>query len=205
MMIDEQVSIRSIMAALSFNKAELVAKQIDGISQKPFLAALRLAGYEYSQKSPKGWHYVGDGVEPLDKSIFDFVKRGSSRVKSVSQKVHTPVKSSNTKVNSSSLHTSVKSGNTEVDSSSFHTQFTTDEVRMIREMLKSFQVSTSLPVDTLHERVKQLTQGDKTRKTIVIDSTIGNRFDGFCDAEKVNKSDVLHLALLDFMDKYEGV
>ncbi len=39
------------------------------------------AGYKYKTKAPLGWHYVEEGVEPLDKSIFDFhVKQTSSRV-----------------------------------------------------------------------------------------------------------------------------
>ena len=75
----------------------------------------------------------------------------------------------------------------------------------IKEMLKSWQESA--PVikmePTLHERIKQLPQEEKTRKTIVIDQTIGERFDVFCEAERLNKSDILHLALADFMDKFK--
>ena len=43
----------------------------------------------------------------------------------------------------------------------------------------------------------------KTRKTIVIDQSIGNRFDVFSETERLNKSDNLRLALADFMDKFE--
>ena len=56
---------------------------------------------------------------------------------------------------------------------------------------------------TLHERIKQLPREEKTRKTIVIDQSIGNRFDVFCEAERLNKLDVLQLALADFMYKFE--
>jgi hypothetical protein len=35
----------------------------------------------------------------------------------------------------------------------------------------------------------------------VIDQSIGERFDG--EAERLNKLDILHLALADFMDKFE--
>ena len=54
------------------NKAEHIAKVIDGISQKPLLRALKEAGYGYSNKAPKGWHFVGEGAEPTEKSIFDY-------------------------------------------------------------------------------------------------------------------------------------
>lgn len=77
---------------------------------------------------------------------------------------------------------------------------------MIKEMLKSWQESpstTQTNESSLYDRVKQLPQSDKTRKTIVIDRVIGNRLDGFCETERINKSDVLHLALTDFLEKYE--
>lgn len=198
MMIDEQATIRSILEALKKNKAEAVAKEIDGISQKPFLAALKTAGYKYSTKAPVGWYYVGEGVEPLDKSIFDFhLKRGSSPKKNSSPKVHKPVSSSNIEVTRS---------NTPVTNNShaIHQQFTQDEVRMIKEMLKQWNEAAPTIVEvgeSLYERIKQLPQGDKTRKTIVIDKSIGERLDDFCKSERVNKSDVLHLALVDFFEK----
>ena len=52
--------------------------------------------------------------------------------------------------------------------------------------------------DQIYERIKQLPKGGKTRKTIVIDKSIGERLDEYCEVERVNKSDVIHLALLDF-------
>jgi hypothetical protein len=47
----------------------------------------------------------------------------------------------------------------------------------------------------LHDRIKWIPQDAKTRKTVVIEKSIGERLDSFCKAERVNKSDVLHLAL----------
>lgn len=188
MRIDEKASIKSILEALAEgNKAEAIAKEVEGISQKPFLNALREAGYSYSNKSPKGWHYVGEGAEPLDKSIFDYVKRSSSPKKSNSPIIHKVFTPSNNEVT--------------VNSPAFHPQFTGDEVSMIKEMLKSWK--EAVPVsESVHDRIKHLPQGDKTRKTIVIDESIGKRLDNFCGIEKVNKSDVLNLALIDFLEKY---
>ncbi|WP_421101793.1 hypothetical protein ACOKXV_17805 [Sporosarcina psychrophila] len=64
-----------------------VAKQIDGISKDPLASALNAAGYKYSGATPRGWTFVGDSDEPLDQSIFDFVKSKSSAKKSHSQAV----------------------------------------------------------------------------------------------------------------------
>jgi hypothetical protein len=188
MRIDEQASIKSILEALAEgNKAEAIAKELEGISQKPFLNALKEAGYNYSNKAPKGWHYVGEGAEPLNKSIFDYVKRNSS-----SKKINLPI-----------IHKEFTPSNNEVtvNSPMVHSQFTADEVSMIKEMLESWK--EAVPVgESVHDRIKHLPKGDKTRKTIVIDESIGKRLDSFCGIEKVNKSDVLNLALIDFLEKY---
>lgn len=214
--IDERATIGSILNAIrAGNKAEHIAKAIDGISQKPFLKALKDAGYEYSNKAPKGWHYMGEGVEPIEKSIFDYVnfsssnvKRTSSKVNKPSQMVHTEFTLSNAEVASSNIE--VKSSNTPEVSPVIHPQFTRDEISDLVEMLQEWrlkkaeeQLGAPQEPKQVHERIKALPQGDKTRKTIVIDKAIGKRLDDYCKEERVNKSDILHLALLDFLDKVE--
>jgi hypothetical protein len=194
MSVDQKASIGSILEVLAQEgvKTGDVAKQIPGISEKPFRNALREAGYEFRNSGQKGWFFIGEGEEPLDKSIFDYVKPSSP-------KVHTPFTQSNKKFTES---------NKEFTDNSpiVHEQFTQDEIRMIKEMLKSWQevVPTKQTNEqSLYNRVKQLPQSDKTRKTIVIDHVIGKRLDEFCEAERINKSDVLYLSLADFLEKYE--
>ncbi len=187
MSVDQKASIRSILEGLAQEgvKTGDVAKQIPGISEKPFRHALKEAGYEFRNSGQKGWFFIGEGEEPLDKSIFDYVKSNSP-------KVHTSFTQSN----------KLFTNNPPI----VHEQFTQDEIHMIKEMLKSWQEVTSTTQtneQSLYNRVKQLPQSDKTRKTIVIDRVIGKRLDEFCEAERINKSEVLHLALADFLEKYE--
>lgn len=199
MMIDEKASIRSIVEALKTRGVGEIAKQIDGISKDPLAWALNEAGYKYSNAKPRGWHYVGEGVEPLDKSIFDYVKRSSSPKKSNSPKVHKPITPSNT---------AIAQSNTQVTDITpvVHQQFTSDEVGMIKEMLRSWQEAVPTVIEeageSVHDRIKKLPQDAKTRKTVVMDKSIGERLDTFCKGERVNKSDVLHLALADFLKAY---
>lgn len=186
MNIDERASISSILDALKSSGISQVAKQIEGISKDPLGKALNAAGYSYSSAKPRGWHFVGEGDEPLEKSIFDYVKRSTSEKKVVSQRSH---------------------NNSTTNSQQIHMQFTEDEVLMIKNMLKSFEETAAGALVeqklSLHERIKQLPTEDKVRKTIVVDDTIGNLFDEFCDREKLNKSDLLHLAMADLMDRYK--
>ena len=97
--------IKSILAALKIegNKTSDVAKAIDGISEKPFRVALKVAGYEFSNRAPKGWHYVGEDDEPLHKSIFDYVKQGNPQVKRTSPKVHTNMSMGESEVTASEI------------------------------------------------------------------------------------------------------
>ncbi len=212
--IDAKVSINSILLALGTEgvKTGDVAKVIPGISEKPLRNALKAAGYEFRNQAPKGWHFIGEGVEPLNKSIFDFVNKAkaSSSKKSNSHTVHKQFIQSN---KDSTSGNPVKITPT---SPVINEQFTQDEVKIIKEMLKTWQQAASQgkvqvdkykhegSVTTVHERIKALPQDKKTRKTVVIDKTIGNSLDLFCKAERVNKSDVLHLALIDFLNKYQG-
>ena len=204
--IDEKATLNSILTALrAGNKAENIAKSIEGISQKPFLKALKMAGYEYSNKAPKGWRYTGEDPEPLDKSIFDYVNFNSTKVNSSSPIIHQEITQSNTDVNSS---------NQDITSQSpvIHPQFTQNEVSMLMEMLFEWQQQKNIiePSEKIkvpqqvHERIKGLPQSDKTRKTIVIDKRIGDRLDTYCKSERVNKSDILHLAIMDFLNKVEN-
>lgn len=198
--IDEIATIGSILDALKVEgvKTGDVAKAIDGISEKPLRNALKQAGYEFQNKAPKGWHYVSEGEQPLNKSIFDYVKQSNTKVKDSSPKV---IKS----------NTQMKSSNTEITAVSpiVHPQFTRDEVEDLVAMLQEWRMNKTaeqLGVQEpkgLHERIKQLPIGGKTRKTIVIDKEIGERLDAYCQAEKVNKSDILHLALMDFLNRQE--
>lgn len=194
MSVDQKASIRSILEALAQEgvKTGDVAKQIPGISEKPFRNALKEAGYEFRNSGQKGWFFIGEGEEPLDKSIFDYVK-------SSSLKVHTPFIQSNKKFTESNKKFIYHSP-------TVHEQFTQDEIHMIKEMIKSWkEVASTTQSDelSLYDRIKQLPQSDKTRKTIVIDRIIGKRLDKFCETERINKSDVFHLALTDFLEKYE--
>ena len=55
----------------------------------------------------------------------------------------------------------------------------------------------------LYERTRSLDRGNNTRKTYVIAETVATRFDAIADRTNLDKSQLLTLALLDFLDRYE--
>ena len=202
-------TIKTILVELGKDgiKTGDVAKAIEGISEKPFRVALKAAGYEFSNRAPKGWHYVGTGEEPLDKSIFDYVKKGNLQEKRKSSRVHTGMSGGEQQITASELD--IHQGEIAVTSSSSPVlmQFTSNEVDLILEMLQEWRNSKEdmnvlEAKPSVHERVKRIPHGEKTRKTIVIDKTIGERLDVFCEQERLNKSDVMYLALEAFLDAH---
>ena len=57
----------------------------------------------------------------------------------------------------------------------------------------------------LYHRVKELpfySGSEKEKKTFVLPREIIEEFDRFADRERLNKSDLLHVALRDFLDTY---
>lgn len=204
-------TIGSVIGALKTEgiKASDIAKTINGISEKPLRRALKEAGYAFQNKAPKGWQYVGEGKEPLHKSIFDYVKPS---VKSSSHGVHTEVTKSEGETEFTRSNTNVVATTSEIlpISHVVHPQFTRNEVEDLVAMLQEWRINKqaeqqgiAVEETNFHERIKALPVNDKTRKTIVIDKGIATRLDDFCAVEKVNKSDIMHLALLDFLKKYE--
>lgn len=98
-------------------------------------------------------------------------------------------------------------------SSVVHHQFTPEETEAIRAMLAAWQsgklaeqtatVETVDKKETVYERLERAQLGDKTRKTIVIADQAGEALDQFCEKKNVNKWEVVSLAILDFIEKYE--
>lgn len=90
--------------------------------------------------------------------------------------------------------------------------FTSEEIATLKEVIAAWNqnksasgvveaavTTTDLP---LYERVRNIKQEKKMRKTLSINETVGKALDEFAKREKVYKADVIELALWDFMGKY---
>lgn len=85
--------------------------------------------------------------------------------------------------------------------------FTLDEIKDLKEMLRQWRAEPETAVCSEGDLVKKIEQirnsgNEKVRKTIVIDQEIGDRFDEYAEKTRLNKSDLLHLALEELMNKY---
>lgn len=204
---DEKLTIQYILERLkNGEKTSVIAKNIDGISEKRLRQALKDAGYFFKNTGDKGWHFEGNGEEPKDKNIFDYVKKTSPQ----KTKSNTNVNKNNTNVNTSNTNT--KESNPNVNTSNMNANisnlsFTQEEIAELKSIIKERKTRELKPNKTpnqpLYERIKEIKPNKKTRKTIVIDTILGKQLDDFCNGERVKKSDIIHLALTDFLAKYQ--
>lgn len=174
--------------------ADVVAKEL-GLSVKPFRNALKSLGYEYSQRT-KQWAFTSEGDEPAGIDINELITNNKRRTSSNASKP-----SDNTNTAPRRKKTATKDA---------EAPFTAEEVRAIRELLgrpnvvHGEQQSVTPGLDDVHTRIVGLNPERKTsRKTIFISEDVAEQYDSFAKRNRINnKSDIVELALIDFMNKY---
>ncbi|HHZ5407438.1 TPA: hypothetical protein ACWJ98_005454 [Bacillus cereus] len=194
------MKIREVIDKLNNGtKAAALAKEL-GLADKRFRGELKNIGFEYSN-STKAWGGDGESQQYLDKSIFDYVPaKGNRGVKPKSPNDdHKVIKTTQATSRVSNIN-SPKS-NTEGES-----EFTSEQILALKEIANQFinEQAKETYRERLHKRIIKLPNEDMTRKTVVINKAIGDRLDVFASKTKFNKSDILSLALADFLDRYEG-
>ena len=186
------------------NTIAKIAKEKVHIGEKKLKEALHNAGYEYQNSGQKGWHYVGEGEEPLYTSVFEFIQSNNSHPK---VKQTTPIHAFN--VNQSSHDTKKDSHPIPLDVNNVrtqdHTEFTPEERAILRDLIRGYVLNDQQDShgDDLYQRVVTLEKGTKVRKTIVINEEVGALLDSFADQQKFNKSDLIEIAILDLVKKYK--
>lgn len=191
-------------------KVPTLGKEI-GIPEKKFRSALHLAGYAYDN-SGKSWRFVGEGEEPSGTTIQHFV----SHVSSHKGEGH------------STRERNEGEGNADNDSHSYdsdspsrshkgETKFTQSKPLPPSDLFTPEQYTALIEIATerigqtafqskreqLHKRITKLNPEAKTRKTVLMSESVGERFDRFAAKMKFNKSDLLELALIELMDAFE--
>lgn len=173
-------------------KTAVLCKDV-GVGEKRLREGLKNAGYEYSQRT-KRWEYVGTSPEPLERSIFDFIPNA--------REINKTAEKGNMKATSGDKTPSKPNNN--VNSSGV---FSAEEIAILKEMIANYKGRSSTSANdtkSLHERIMSLdTSEPRKRKTIIIRDSIAKQLDNFAEQTRFNKSDIIELAILDFIRKYE--
>lgn len=167
-----------------------------GVSPRTMQRRMKKIGYVWNN-SVNRWEWSGPDPQPLEMEILE------TTTKTREGKVNTKRREGEVNVKT---HRNEGEADVKPISRDIHTSFTADEIKAIRSMLLEWQQSqaagSSAAGAALHERIKDIKNGEKVRKTIVINKDVGAALDQFAERERVNKSDILEIAIMDFINKY---
>lgn len=180
-----------------------VVDKYGGIGEKSLRVGLIEAGYEFRRRAGEGWVYVGEGPEPLENSIFDYTAAGLARAKSGSQP-RSP-KINKTEVTTSPRVSLPSNISSPISNNLGELKFTSEETAVLKEMIREYmgEKKDQTSRDRLHVRIMKLEKEGRTRKTVVMSDSVAKKFDDFAAKMRFNKSDILELALLDFISSYD--
>jgi predicted DNA binding protein len=182
------MNVKQVLSELESNTMNDVAKTI-GISSSALQRRLKKVGYVWNASLRK-YTWPHDEPEPFNHDIGILSPGGQ-----VGQATH------------------VKQTRNEEEAITYTTggrfSFTDEEMDTLREMIQAWKErDESKPYEatdsgSLYERVLAIQKEKKKRKTIVINQSVADRFDQFAHDKKVDKQDMIELALIDFMERYQ--
>lgn len=182
----------------SGTKAAALAKELH-VSDKKMREALKKLGFQYSN-STRSWTGDEASQEWIGHNIYAYVPTVSIReTKSTSQTNNNEVKKTPQKNSQVSNIVSPKSNAKD------EIEFTSEQILALKEIANEWinEKENETKRDRLHKRIITLPEGAMTRKTVVIHEEVGERLDKFAKTVRFNKSDIISLALSDFLDRYE--
>lgn len=192
--------------------------------------AMKTAGYESQNKGGKAggtWQFVGKDEPPLEKSIFEFDSSTLQRKRTAripqQERINT-VSTTYLEEKKNATPTDVEEINNRdtmerQDHQNVQTTqvpvFTTEEIATLKDIIATWNetkgtlsvmetAATPTTDQPLLERVRNIKQEKKMRKTLSINETVGKALDEFARRERVYKADVIELALWDFMERYSN-
>lgn len=191
------MKIGDVLKTLVTTKSAVLAKEI-GIGEKKLRDTLKSLGYEYRNSGDKGWHFVGEGDQPLERDIQDFVNVRKTRTQRKGNVQRTIDVSTEGEV---------------------HNALTPHEVSVLRDMINEWGtvkdaintaattregvIETSHSINDLYIRVKQeIEPQKKMRKTLNVNEGVGKALDEFAAKFRLDKQDIVELALYDLFAKY---
>lgn len=179
------MKIEELIKLLKGNTAKVVGKKI-GICDKRLLRGLKNAGYEYSKKSDIGWHFAGQGEAPLKKDIREFIAVADDTKLETTDDV---------------LTKKDVSGLQKILSEWVPIKNAFNEIMQEKEKI-SAQTNTN-PIHPLHERIREGGLKEKVSRTVYIDKETCTELGIFEDVLRINRDDIIEIALREFFKKYK--
>ncbi|MGN4539962.1 CopG family transcriptional regulator [Bacillus cereus group sp. MYBK95-2] len=182
------MNIKDLLQMLKENRISIVAKEI-GISQKKLSKVMKAAGYQYNRSV--GWHYTSTGEPPLEADIRDFI------------------------------------GDTDnARSETTNDALTENEVNVLREIINGWDTTQNVvntisqqkekvsksndpqkntnPIHSLYMLIRESGSKEKVSRTVNLDKETCSQLGTFEDVLRINRDDIIEIALREFFEKYKA-
>ncbi|MBE5104155.1 CopG family transcriptional regulator [Bacillus thuringiensis] len=178
------MNIKELLEMLKENRISIVAKEI-GISQKKLSKAMKAVGYQYNRSV--GWHYTSKGEPPLEADIRDFI------------------------------------GDTDnARSETTNEALTENEVNVLREIINGWDTTQNVvntimqqkekisaqkdtnPIHSLYMRIGEIGAQEKVSRTVNLNKGTCSQLGTFEDVLRINRDDIIEIALREFFEKYKA-
>lgn len=174
-----------------------------GIATTTIQRRLKKLGYEWNN-STKEWEWKHDEEQPLNADLTKtYTKGATGKTKGNNPEI---TASNNDITNNEEKVTEGYSGIT--NSNKHITQkeksnFTKEEIAILRKIIDEYtETRNGNPELAFFHRLRSLGKIKTTRKTVVMGKEVGEKLNEFAEHYRVDKSDILTVALIEFFEKY---
>jgi hypothetical protein len=174
-----------------------------GIAPSTIQRRLKKLGYEWNN-SAKVWEWNHEKEQPLNIDLIEFTTGKTPGKKQVSNREmqygnQEMIKRNITITDDYSKITNNHHEITEKANSSF----TPKEIKTLKEMAAEYIETKKDKESAFFNRLRTLGKVETERKTVVMGKEVGEKLNEFAERYRVNRADVLTIALVDFFEKYD--
>ncbi|PYE96183.1 CopG family transcriptional regulator [Bacillus sp. 196mf] len=180
------MKIEEVIASLKESNAKEVGKEI-GMCDKRLLKGLKNAGYKYSKKDGIGWYFTGQGEAPLKADIREFVEVADAK----------KLETTNDALTKKEVNTLRK-----IMSEWGPTKNTVNTIKQQKE--KTLAQKNTNPIHSLHDRIRESEAKEKVSRTVNLDKEACTMLDRFEDKHRLNRDEIVEIALYEFFEKYKA-
>ncbi|MGG5735913.1 MULTISPECIES: CopG family transcriptional regulator [Bacillus] len=182
------MNIKDLLQMLKENRILIVAKQIE-ISHKKLSKALKAAGYEYNRGL--GWHFTSKGEQPLDVDIREFiVDTDNSRSETLNEGL--------TK-NEVNVLREIINGWDATKTAVNHIAQQKEKVSKSSDPQKNTNA-----IHSLYVRIGKSEARERASRTVNLDKEACTMLDRFEDKHRLNRDEIVEIALYEFFEKYKA-
>ncbi|PED62548.1 CopG family transcriptional regulator [Bacillus toyonensis] len=182
------MNIKELLQMLKENRILIVAKQV-GISHKKLSKALKVAGYQYNRGL--GWHFTSTGEQPLEADIREFI---------------VDIDNARSETTNNALTENEVNTLREILNEWDTTQNVVNTISQQKEKVSKSSDSqkNTNQIHSLYMRIGKSEARERASRTVNLDKEACAMLDGFEDKHRLNRDEIVEIALYEFFEKYSA-